>query len=163
MTLAERLSELVRACFAGIWVQSFEHDDAVAEIARLCRQQGWALATWDIDRGLAIAGREEDAATAVSAPDPLAAIRAAGSLATPDGTALVVFRNLYRFLGSIEVVQALDSAIAAGKQARTILVVLAPVVQVPAELERQFVVLEHELPGRDQLAQVARSIATEPG
>ena len=99
----------------------------------------------------------------MSAPDPLAAVRAVGSLATPDGTSLFVFRNLHRFLGSIEIVQALDSAIAAGKQARTILVVLEPVVQVPAELERQFVVLEHELPGRDQLAQIARSIATEPG
>ena len=35
MTLAERLSEYVRACFTGIWVQSFEHDDAIVEIARL--------------------------------------------------------------------------------------------------------------------------------
>jgi len=51
MTLAERLSEYVRACFTGIWVQSFEHDDAIVEIARLCRQQRWSLATWDIDRG----------------------------------------------------------------------------------------------------------------
>ena len=37
MTLAERLSEYVRACFTGIWVQSFEHDDAIVDIARLCR------------------------------------------------------------------------------------------------------------------------------
>ena len=57
MTLAERLSEFVRAAFTGIWIQSFEHDDAIAEIARLCRQQGWSLATWDIDRGLTLAGR----------------------------------------------------------------------------------------------------------
>jgi hypothetical protein len=41
MTLAERLSELVRACFAGIWVHSFEHEGAIAEITRLCRQQRW--------------------------------------------------------------------------------------------------------------------------
>ena len=55
MTLAERLSEFVRAAFTGLWIQSFEHDDAIAEIARLCRQQGWTLATWDIDRGLNLA------------------------------------------------------------------------------------------------------------
>ncbi len=59
--------------------------------------------------------------------------------------------------------RALDSAIAAGKQARTILVVISPVVQIPTELERQFVVLEHDLPGRDQLERIARSIATEAG
>ena len=163
MTLAERLSEYVRACFTGIWVQSFEHDDAIVEIARLCRQQRWSLATWDIDRGLSIAGQDDDSNTAVSATDPLAAIRALAALATPDGTALLVLRNFHRFLGSPEVVQALDTAISAGKQNRTFVVVLAPVVQIPVELERQFVVIEHDLPGRDQLRQIARAIATEPG
>ena len=83
MTLAERLSEYVRACFTGIWVQSFEHDDAIVEIARLCRQQRWSLATWDIDRGLSIAGADESSSTAIAAADPLAAIKAIGSLATP--------------------------------------------------------------------------------
>jgi len=54
MTLAERLRELVRAAFSGLYVQSFEHQDAVAEIARLCHQERWTLATWDVDRGLAV-------------------------------------------------------------------------------------------------------------
>ena len=70
MTLAERLSEYVRACFTGIWVQSFEHDDAIVEIARLCRQQRWSLATWDIDRGLSVAGRDEGSSTAVERTGP---------------------------------------------------------------------------------------------
>ena len=163
MTLAERLSEYVRACFTGIWIQSFEHDDAIVEIARLCRQQQWALATWDIDRGLTVIGRDEGSDTAVSAPDPLAAIKAIGSLATADGTALLILRNFHRFLGSVEVVQALDTAIAAGKQNRTILVILSPILQIPSELDRQFVVIDHDLPSCDQLGQIARSIATEPG
>ncbi len=122
-----------------------------------------ALATWDIDRGLTVVGRDEGSDTAVSAPDPLAAIKAIGSLATPDGTALLVLRNFHRFLGSVEVVQALDTSIAAGKQNRTILVILSPVLQIPSELDRQFVVIEHDLPPREQIQQIARSIATEPG
>src|SRR6516225_9953616 len=163
MTLFERLSELVRACFSGLWVQSFEHDDAIVEIARLCRTQSWSLATWDIDRALSIAGQDEASSTAISAPDPLAAIKALTAMATQDGTALLVLRNFHRFVGSVEVMQALDSAISAGKQNRTIIVVLSPVTHIPTELERQFVVLEHDLPGRDQLQQIARTIATEPG
>jgi hypothetical protein len=162
MTLAERLSEYVRAAFAGLWIQSAEHDDAILEVARLCREQGWALATWDIDRGLSLAGRDEGASTA-GAADPLAAIKAVGSLAGDDGTALLVLRNFHRFLGSPEVVQALDSAISAGKRDRTFVLIVSPVVQIPVVLERQFVVIEHELPGCDQLRQIAGSIATEPG
>ena len=46
MTLSERICEFVRACFTGIWIESHEHDDATAELAELCRQQSWNLATW---------------------------------------------------------------------------------------------------------------------
>ena len=53
------------------------------------------------------------------------------------------------------------SQIIAGKQNRTILIVLSPIVQLPTELEKMFVVIEHELPDRDQLAEIARGIATE--
>jgi hypothetical protein len=163
MTLAERLSEYVRAAFAGLWIQSFEHDDAIAEIARLCRQQGWGLAAWDIDRGMSLHGRGPDSSSVVSASDPLSAIRALGAMANPEGTSILVLRNFHKFTSNIEVVQALDSAIAAGKTARTFIIVLSPVVQVPVELERQFAVIEHDLPGREQLERIARGVATEPG
>ena len=163
MTLAERLQELVRAAFSGLYVQLCEHHDAVQEIVRLCRREGWTLATWDVDTGLSLAGQGAAPATAPQATDPLAAIRALPALATPDGTAILVLKNFHRFLNSVEVVQALDTRIHAGKQERTFVVILAPVVQIPVELEKQFVLVDHDLPGRDQLAAVARGVATEPG
>src|ERR1700677_1636473 len=100
MTLTERLSEYVRACFTGLWIKSYEPDDALTEIARLCRQKHWSLATWDIDRGLHMAGQTADSNSIVGATDPLAAIRVLTALATPDGTALLVLRNFHRFLNS---------------------------------------------------------------
>ena len=163
MTLAERLRELVRAAFSGVYVHSFEHQDAILEIAGLCRQEGWALATWDVDRGLSLAGTSPDSATAVQAADPLAAIRALSALATPDGTAILVLKNFHRFLNSVEVVQALDTQLNAGKQSRAFVVILSPVVNIPVELEKLFVVVDHDLPGRDQLEVIARGVATEPG
>ena len=161
MPLAERLSEYVRACFTGLWVQSHEHEDALSEIAFLCHQENWRLATWDVDRGLLASGDQASAMT--SATDPLAAVRAVSALSSPESTALLVLVNFHRFLQSPEIVQALAHQIAAGKQNRTFIVVLAPLVQIPIELEKLFVVLEHELPDREQLAEIARSIATEAG
>jgi hypothetical protein len=163
MTLAERLSEYVRAAFSGIWVQSSEHDEAVHEISQIARQNNWTLATWDIDRGLSLNGNNADSAAVPSANDPLSAIKSLNALVTPDGTAILILRNFHRFLGSAEIVQALDSAISRGKQDRTFIVVLSPILQIPVELERQFVVIEHDLPGRDQIEQIARNIASEPG
>ena len=163
MTLKDRLDEYVRAAFTGLWVESHEHEDALAEIRHLCSRRKWRLAIWDIDRGLRIAGQAEQAATSDADNDPLAAIRALGALATEDGSALLVLKNFHRFMQSAEIVQALAHQIALGKQSRTFVVILAPVVQIPVELEKLFVVVEHDLPSREQLSEIARGVASEPG
>lgn len=161
MPLAQQLHEYVAACFSGLWIQSHEHGDALAEIVQLCRDEDWRLATWDVAQGLQVAGQTEQ--TDSIGADPLAAIRFINTLATPDGTAILVLTNFHRLTGSAEVVQALAHQIAKGKQNRTFVVILSPLVQIPTELEKQIVVLEHELPGRQQLEDLARSIATEDG
>ncbi len=55
MTLRETLGEHVRACFTGLWVQSHEHEDALADIGRLCHDEQYTLLVWDCGRGLAAA------------------------------------------------------------------------------------------------------------
>jgi hypothetical protein len=160
MSLTERLAEHVRACFAGIWIESHEHEEALREVASLCRTEGWRLATWDINRGLNVAS---EAVNESAGGDPLAAVRALPTLASAEAPALLLAFNFHRYLGSPEIVQAVAQAVAVGKQTRTFLVVVSPVVQLPVELEKLFVVLEHPLPDREQLAEIARGVATEPG
>ena len=161
MTLSERLSELVHACFTGLWIESHEHQDAQTEIAQVCRQENWRLAVWNIERGLLIAGQPESEST--GGQDPLAAIRSLSALSSQDGAAILVLENFHRFLSSAEIVQALSRQLVTGKQNRTFVVILSPVVQIPVELEKLFVVIEHELPGRVQLHEIAAGIATEEG
>lgn len=161
MSLTERMSELVRACFTGMWIESHEHDDALAEIGQLCRTEQWRIATWNIEEGLNLSGQGTTAETGSN--DPLAAIRALSAFTGSEAPTLLVLVNFHRFLQSVEVIQALAKQIAHGKQNRSFVIILAPLVQLPAELEKLFVVLEHDLPGRDQLSEIARAIATEPG
>ena len=160
MTLTQRLTEYISACFTGLWIQSYEHDDALTEIAQLCRQHDWRLATWDIASGLQIPGTSTSEA---GGSDPLAAIRSINALASPDSSAILVLTNFHRFLNSPEIIQTLAKQISTGKANRTFIVVLSPLVQIPAELEKHFIVLDHDLPGRDQLEQIARGVATEDG
>jgi len=159
MTLPERLSEYIRACFTGIWIESHEHQDALQAIAQLCRLEDWQLASWNVAEGLRVPGADVEEAGG----DPLAAIRALNTLATPEGTTILVLENFHRFTQSAEIVQALAQQILTGKQNRTFVIVLSPVVKIPVELEKLFVVLNHELPDRDQLALIAEGIATEEG
>jgi len=158
MSLTQRLREYISAAFTGIWIQSFEHDDAIAEIAGLCRDQKWALAIWDLDRGL-----QTDAEAVPAATDPVAAVHAVAALARPGGTALMVLINFHRLLGSSEVMQALAHQLHRGKQERTFVLILSAVVQIPPELQRQFIVIEHDLPDRQQLLAIARGVATDAG
>ena len=73
MSLSQRLAEYVRAAFTGIWIESHEHDDALQEMATLCREQEWQLMTWDVEQGLKLPGSGQ--AADGSTTDPLAAIR----------------------------------------------------------------------------------------
>jgi hypothetical protein len=159
MSLQERFGELVRACFTGIWIESHEHEDAIAEMAALCRQESWRLASWDVDAGLRLQGTDLKVDTTTN--DPLAAIKSLAAVSGQDQPAILVLVNFHRFLQSGEIVQALARQISNGKQNRTFVVILSPIVQVPPELEKQIMVIEHDLPSREQLAEIARSIATE--
>ena len=163
MPLAQQLAEYISACFTGLWVESHEHDDALAEIAQMCRDQNWRLAVFDIERGLQLPGQANGQTADAGGNDPLAAIRAVNALASADSSAILVLVNFHRLLSSAEIVQALAQQISSGKTSRTFIVILSPLVQVPIELEKLMVVVEHELPDRAQLEQIARGIATEDG
>ena len=119
--LKEKLKELVSACFTGIWIETFEFQEATTEICELCRNEEWISAIWDVGFGLRVGNGEPIA----DATDPLAAIKAVSSLATPDGTVLLVMNNLHKFVSSTEVIQALQHQLIQGKQNRTIVIGLS--------------------------------------
>ena len=156
-TLTQTLTEYVAGCFTGIWIESREPQEAIREIQQLCLEQSWQLGTWNIDQGLLIGeNKVEDAS------DPISAVKAAGNLACR-GTSIFVLENFHRFINSTEIMQAMVAQLLTGKQMRSIVVVLAPKVDLPAELEKLFVVVEHALPDRDQLRSIAEGVGTEEG
>ncbi len=85
-----------------------------------------------------------------------------GSIDNPS-TTLLVLKNFHRFMNSPEIIQAMTRVILDGKVNRTFVVILAPVIQLPPELERLFIVVEHELPSKDELRGLLESLASEPG
>jgi hypothetical protein len=160
MKLAQEITEYVNAAFAGLWIQTHEPDEAEREILQHAQEMKWRIAVWDTARGLRIPGTKTEGET--GAGEPLAALRALPSLAQAKGTALLLLHNFHRFLNQPEVIQTAFQQIVAGKQQRTFLVVLSPLVQIPVELEKLFVVIEHALPDREQLQRIAREVLEQP-
>jgi hypothetical protein len=161
MTLTDRLTEYVHAAFTGLWVQTHEPDEAEREILRHAREAKWTIAVWDIADGLRVTATAAGNRPGTGANDPLVALRALPALADSDGTALLLMHNLHRFLTNPEVIQTAFAQLIAGKQGRTFVVVLSPVVQIPVELEKLFVVLDHALPDRAGLERIARELTSD--
>jgi hypothetical protein len=161
MSLTEQLTEHVNAAFTGLWIHTSEPDEAEREICQQAKNQCWKLAVWDGANGLRLPGSGSAPRSDSGTPDPVAALRALPALADPNGTALLLLHNFHRYLPSPEVMQTTFAQLVAGKPQRTFVVVLSPVVQIPVELEKLFVVLEHALPDREQLLRIARELTSD--
>ena len=166
MSLIQTLTDYIHAAFSGLWVQTVEPDEAERELVEHARRRGWTLAVWDIARGLRFPA--DSNATVPEVNDPLAVLKALPTLAPAGGsnneehhTTLLVLPNFHRFLNSVENVQTLFEQLVAGKQRRIFVVVLSPVVLIPVELERAFVIVDHELPTQDQLGQIATEVLAD--
>ena len=133
------------------------------------RRENLRLWAWDLDTGLRTITTErqiEQSADQQSEPavldqpqlDPLSAVRLLGGIAANSSPALLVLENFHRFLDSAEICQALLTQISQGKQLGRHLIILSPVLRLPPELDRQFAVLEHPLPGREQLWEIAAGL-----
>ena len=153
-TLGDRFAELVRAAFPGVLVVTGEPDEAVRELSAACTVSGWNFGVWLADGGADAAG---------GPADPLEAVKALRGRGDGDTPAVLAMVHAHRFFQSAELLAAVRTTLAAGKTLRTCLALVQPAADLPPELARDFAVLEHPLPSREELDAVARGVATEPG
>ena len=150
MSLSGELTSYIRAAFSGIVIQSQEPQEAISEISQLCRENAWNFQCWDVLNGV----------NGAAAGDPLAAVRLLSQL---EGPAILILRGFHRYLSGPEVIAALEQELLLAKTRQCSLLILAPSVQLPPELERLFVVLQHELPSRAALQAIAAQIGNQEG
>jgi len=70
VTLAAILTDYINAAFTGLWIQTYEPDEAEREITRLARERNWKLAVWDVAGGLRLAGNPVNSQPDSAAGDP---------------------------------------------------------------------------------------------
>lgn len=200
--LSDEVYEHVAAGFPGLWVESFEHEDACAEIRELCLENNWVYLQWDCINGLAKLMPGEDGQMALvrvqvdDNPDPraghplrirpqepeerpqiafeaiLQGIPVANRdelgrpLSDDDGElpyAVMVVKNIHGFVGALPIRQMLSNVLWDARSSRQVLVGLTHTRQIPEEVEKMFQIIEHPLPDRKQLLEIAQSIAVEEG
>jgi ATP-dependent 26S proteasome regulatory subunit len=139
--------EYLRAGFPALWIQTSEPHRTAAEWGEEAAQAGYRPFQWDCQQGFrALKGgfKKEES-------DPLKAVSFLATGAAGDGRAILFLHNFHRFIKAVEVIQEILNVVSLYKVMGRTLIVLAPTVESPTELEKVFTVLNFDLPDKETL------------
>ena len=151
------ISNYINAAYPILAISTSEPDRAENTIASELQEGGHTCYRWDISAGLTDMTSGEGVNID---PGPLAPIAWLMSNAAPESTVMFV-HNFHKFLGSIEVLQALINSRDVLKSFGKAIVMVGPEITLPPELEKSVQLLDFELPDKYALAGILQSICND--
>ncbi|MFY9268997.1 MAG: AAA family ATPase [Candidatus Manganitrophaceae bacterium] len=146
----------LRAGYPALYVRTVEPDRAFETLSKEVLIVSGKPVCWDVLSGI----REINGQQMVANPDPLSALK--WLTETFENTILFLW-NFHKFLNSIEVIQAICNGMNEWKSRGKTLIVLAPQIQIPVELDRVFTVVEFNLPDREILRSILSDVVESSG
>lgn len=162
-TLKTEIKRAVAAAYSGIWVNSYEQEDALREIVAACVEHCWQLLTWDPVHGC----RDSNGKSVGEDANPGSAMSSLLSLDASDRRALLVMRNITNYLsepntgrvGEPKLLQMLQDTIDKGMGGGHFVVILTyDNVVIPPEVEKMMYVIDHPLPAEDERYELFGSV-----
>ena len=148
----QKLQELVAARFPLIYLLSHEEDRVERGLERLCRENNLQLYRWRGTTGIGLINQPVIETT--KAPD--LALNAVRDIHEP---ALFLFEDLHPQMQSPAVWRAMrDQIVDLGKRGQAI-VMVGSRLDIPHELEKDIMVLDVPLPGRDEIGRLLDVLA----
>lgn len=145
---------LVRARYPLIYVVSWEEARILEKLREMAEQRRKKLFLWSITRGIF---RVEDDASKVDEQtrDPLNALSFVEKCTDP---AMIVFLDFHSFLNDQTIIRKMRDLVNNLKNTYETLFVLSPVLTVPIELEKDFVVVDYDLPAYEEMTELLDGI-----
>ena len=145
------LESLIRARYPIIYVVSWEEQRVEHVMRTIARDRGKQLHVWTITHGFGAGAGKRDPATR----DPLAALE---HVATSPDQAVFLLKDFHAFISDAGVTRRLRDLTPILKNSYKNLVLLAPVLKLPADLEKEVTVLDFALPTYDELGRLLDDI-----
>jgi ATP-dependent 26S proteasome regulatory subunit len=153
------LETLIRARYPIIYVVSWEEKRVEDALRHIARERGKKLHVWTITQGFSTSGGQRDTKTR----DPLAALD--HIINSPD-QAIFLLKDLHAFISDVNVTRRLRDLTIALKNSFKNLVLLSPLLKLPAELEKEVTVVDYGLPSYEELGRllddIIRSVGDRP-
>jgi ActR/RegA family two-component response regulator len=158
----DELEVLIRARYPLIYVISWEEQRVVAQVSKIAAKLGKNVFEWSINTGLVPAGtsiqsqKHKDSAT----QDPLVAL---GNVIEHVEPALYVFKDFHPFLKAqnMSVIRRMREVAASLKNTFKTIILVSPMFQMPAELEKDLTVVDFDLPKENDFTALLGRIIEE--
>ena len=158
----QRLSELevlIRARYPLLYVLTWEEARVLSQVTRLAAQRDKKVFEWSITTGLVPAGtsiqsqKNRDAST----QDPLVALDKVIEQIDP---AIYIFKDIHPFLGkqNMAVIRRLREIAASLKNSYKTILLVAPTLNIPHELEKDITLIDFDLPRENDFRVLLRRI-----
>ncbi|MBN2505444.1 MAG: AAA family ATPase [Verrucomicrobia bacterium] len=153
MTVQQEIETLIRARYPILYVVSSEELRVQALILEIGRQRQKRVFEWSATTGIVPAGAsiQSQKHRHPATQDPLVALDEVIEQVEP---ALFLFKDFHPFLarGNVAVIRKLKEIALHLKNSFKTVILVSPVMEIPAELEKEVTVLNYPLPTRDDLA-----------
>jgi AAA+ superfamily predicted ATPase len=150
-----QITNYIRAGYPGIYLVSCEEARIEAQMKAIAAKLKYRLYAWSVTEGLVDTADGQ----ARDAQDPIQLLTTVDEL--PENT-LVLLKDFHQFVedGNPVAVRKVKESLRAGKTKGKTLVVVGCRLALPPELEREFVVVQFNLPDKEQLGTVLDGICT---
>ena len=148
----------IRAGYPGIYIVSSEESRIESEIKTVAKELGHGLYAWSITEGL----MDTSDGSSQGGQDPQEMLLHV--LELPENT-VVFLRDFHQFLenGNPVLIRTVKDVLRVAKTKGKALIIVGCRTILPPELEREFVVVEFALPGKEELGEVLDNIADSAG
>ena len=156
--MKEKIANYIRAGYPGIYIVSSEEVRVEAELKTIAETLKHRLYAWSVSEGLT----DTADGTVQDAPEPITVLSLIPELSE---NVLVLLRDFHLFLDNPDpfLTRALKDVLRHGKSNGKNVIMLGCRKLLPSELEREFVIVDFSLPGKEALGIVLDNIAVSAG
>lgn len=162
MNFATEVETLIRARYPILYVISSEELRVQQVVTDIARKRQKKLFEWSYSTGIVPAGTsiQSQKNRTSATKEPLAALDHVIEQVEP---AIFLFKDLHPFLtkGNYAVTRKLKEIALHLKNSFKTIILVAPMMEIPAELEKEITVLNHPLPTRDDLSTLLDQIIAD--
>ena len=145
------LETLIRARYPIIYIVSWEEKRVEDALRAIASARGKKVYFWTITQGMTLNPNHRDNAT----KDPIAAL---DFVIDSRDQALFVLKDFHAFISDVTLTRRLRDLTIALKTSYKTLIILAPTLRLPSELEKEVTVIDYGLPDIEDLDQILEKI-----